>query len=139
MFLKPYPPYECPTGDGRNFILLDYLYYVSPNGDKFRCIPHSRTDGGTIPQELWSFQAPFGVEWLSFILHDCLYQGNIEKCIGNNSWIRIQMSFDEGNEMLLQALLADGVSKTRAYIIYYAVKAFGENDFSEDLEKPITK
>lgn len=137
MFLKPYPLYECPEGDGRNFILHDYLYYSGNDGDRYRCIPHSRTDGGTIPQILWSAQPPFGVEWLSFILHDCLYNGNVEKGIGNNSWMRVQLSFNDCNEILLHAMLEDGVNKLKAYTIYYAVEKYGQKAFSDDLAKPI--
>lgn len=139
MFLKPYPLYECPEGDGRNFVLHDYLYYSDTDREQYRCIPHSRTDGGTIPEILWSAQSPFGIEWLSFILHDCLYQGNVEKRVGNNSWLRVQLPFAECNEMLLRALLGDKVSKVRAEIIYYAVKEFGQKAFSDDLAKPDIK
>lgn len=138
MFLKPYPSYDCPNGDGRDFMLRDYLYNLLPNGDTYRIIPHTMTDGGSVPRVLWIAQAPFGPEWMDFVFHDGLYGGEAEKKLGNNSWLRVQLPFDECNELFLISMLDNGISKVKAEALYYAVKEFGQKAFSDDLAKPIT-
>ena len=70
------------------------------------------TDLASVPKALWGIFPPFGHHTKAAVLHDYLYgQG-----------VRPRKQCDE---IFLEAMAAMGVSKTRRYLMYWAVRAFG--------------
>lgn len=136
MFLKPYPTFSCPTGDGRNFFLQGNLYYIAKDGTNYRGIIGSPTDGASTPKAIWNFYPPFGDYWLAAILHDCCFRSNLEQNVGG-AWIRVQLGEQKNDDLFNEAMESLGVSKFDRLTIYNAVKQFGNAAFVEDLAKPI--
>lgn len=135
-FLQPYPKFECPTGDGWNFKLCDFLYYNDSNGNQYRGIVGGASDGASTPRSVWSLYPPFGKYWLAAYLHDLAYRCMIEKLI-NGVWRRVQLEKDECDALLLDAMVSLGVDEKDRTIIYEAVKKFAAEAFLEDLAQPI--
>lgn len=74
------------------------------------------TDLASVPKALWAIFPPFGHHAKAAVLHDYLYgQG-----------IRPRKQCDE---IFLEAMAAMGVSKTRRYLMYWAVRAFGKKAY----------
>lgn len=70
------------------------------------------TDLASVPKVLWGVMPPFGNHTKAAVLHDYLYgQG-----------VRPRKQCDE---IFLEAMESLGVSKTRRYVMYWAVRAFG--------------
>lgn len=136
MFLRPYPMLGCPSGDGRNFVLLEYLYYTAKDGTQYRGIPDSETDGASTPQEIWIKYPPFGKWWLPAVLHDCGYRCCLE-VLKEDKWTRIQLQRDVIDSLFLEAMEEQGVSYIDREVIYQAVKNFGATAFGEDASQPI--
>lgn len=84
-FLQPYPDLRCPSGDGRNFVLLGPLDYIAQDGTHYRALKGSQTDGPSIPQRLWSVIPPTGEVWLPGILHDAAYRGTLVRVIDGHA------------------------------------------------------
>lgn len=137
-FILPYPAFTCPTGDGRNFVLQDYLYFIDKNGNQYRGIKGGITDGASTPREIWITYPPFGLYWIAAVFHDLMYRAEVEMLV-NVTWIRVQLPKDICDSLLLEAMTSLGVDEITKSIIYNAVKDFGNNSFSDDLAKPITE
>jgi hypothetical protein len=138
-FIKPYPPFACPSGDGRNFVLVDNLYYIAEDGTKYRGMVGATTDGASTPQIVWSKFPPFGQYWLAAIFHDFLYRAAVEIWSESEQrWVRTQVQKDVADRLLLEAMNGLGVDHNTQWTIYNAVKDFGDSSFSDDLAKPIT-
>jgi hypothetical protein len=84
------------------------------------------TDGATIPRALWAmFGHPFSACLLrGAILHDYYYDlmaGTMQTAEGES---QMRLFIDQ---LMLAAMLADGVPRWRAYGIYHGVRSFGWN------------
>jgi hypothetical protein len=138
-FLKPYPNYENPSGDGRNLNALAPLYYTADNGDQYRTMVGADSDGASGPSPVWSFIPPNGGPWyLPSRLHDAGYRCELEKWMPSlQKWQRVMLPKASNDLLLKEAMLSTGVDMARAIAIYEAVAQFGNTSFSEDLAKPI--
>lgn len=74
------------------------------------------TDLASVPKALWAIFPPFGHHAKAAVLHDYLY--------GQGTRPRKQC-----DEIFLEAMAAMGVSKTRRYLMYWAVRAFGKKAY----------
>jgi hypothetical protein len=135
-FQKPYPLFACPSGDGHNWVLANELIYIAKDGTQYKGIVGGTTDGASTPQAIWNIYPPFGKYWLAAILHDLAYRSMLCKLI-NDNWVRVQISFDEANSLLLEAMESLSVDEFTKNIIYEAVKKVGQDAFSDDLAQPI--
>ena len=70
------------------------------------------TDLASVPKVLWGVMPPFGNHTKAAVLHDYLY----------GQALRPRKQCDE---IFLEAMETMGVSKTRRYLMYWAVRAFG--------------
>jgi hypothetical protein len=138
-FLQPYPLFSCPSGDGRNFVLSDYLYYTTSCGTEYRGIVGATTDGASTPREIWNVYPPFGKYWLAAILHDFAYRGMLEEKMDSGLWVRVQLPFNECNDLLMDAMKQLGIDILTRNIIYNAVKVAGQDAFLNDLAQPDIK
>lgn len=74
------------------------------------------TDLASVPKALWAVMPPFGNHTKAAVLHDYLYFVGIRPR-------------KECDEIFLEAMAAMGVSKTRRYLMYWAVRAFGKKAY----------
>jgi len=107
--IKPYKNYEYQTCHGITITIDHFILKIPKNFD---------TDLASIPRWLWIIIAPSRSDIIApAILHDYLYS-----C--HNGFTR-----KEVDNIFLNALIRNGVSKFRAYQMYYAVRLFGSNHY----------
>ncbi len=116
--------FKVTTGNGRDFILLEPVTYVtSVHGflEKIEVPSGAASDGASIPSEAWSIPgfAPFGVHWKAAFVHDYLYR--------QTDWSR-----EDCDKVFLEAMVNAGVDTLHAQAIYEAVRAFGQSAFDKD-------
>lgn len=70
-----------------------------------------QTDGASVPQLLWTLLPPSGRHSRAALLHDWLYDNRI----GTRK---------QADVLFLEAMLEDGVSKWKAYTMYWGVRLF---------------
>lgn len=137
-FLKPYPYYDNPSGDGRNLDALSPLYFDDVNGDHYRTMVGAESDGASSPSPVWDIIPPDGGPWyLPARLHDAGYRCQLEKMKLDGTWQRIFLPKPENDSLLLRAMVTTGVDEFRRIAIYKAVSKFGNSAFEEDLAQPI--
>lgn len=74
------------------------------------------TDLASVPKALWAIFPPFGHHTKAAVLHDYLYHTTSlprKTCDG----------------LFLEAMADQGVSKTRRYLMYWAVRVFGKRAY----------
>jgi uncharacterized protein DUF1353 len=121
---------QTSSNDGRNFYLLEPLFYTDSFGRKYRTT--TDTDGGSTPFWLWWCVPPFGKkDWFSFILHDGCFRNKIEKWDGLN-WARWVPSEQQSNWLIHDAMKAQGYSPLKRFGVYLALEWFGWRAFDED-------
>ena len=100
--------------DGRQVRLLQALSFKDSAGRIWTAPASSVSDGASIPRSLWTvLGAPFSGNFTRpSIIHDHYVQTR-------------ERSWEDTHKMFYEALLASGVSKTKAQIIYAAVVRFG--------------
>ena len=115
--------FRVMTPDGRNFILLEDVWFQRPEsvGGEHICIPRgTQSDGASTPAALWALGLPpFGDHWRAAFVHDFLYRNTLR-------------AKDECDTIFLEALVASGVPLERARIFYNGVSACGQKAFDED-------
>jgi hypothetical protein len=101
-------------GDGRSMMLLDTLVFIDSNGRTWTAPETSIVDGASIPRFFWRLiGSPFvGKYRRASVVHDvyCKQQTRPYKQV---------------HKMFHDAMLCDGVSKSKAWVMYQAVKHFG--------------
>lgn len=107
------------SADGRNFVLVEPLTYVSAAGETIVVPAGAHTDGASTPRILWRAIPPFGPYWPATILHDWLYRAT-------------KKSREECDDILLEAMRALDVSETLADTIYAGVRVGGQSAFDAD-------
>lgn len=110
------------TADGQHFTLAEELHFTRPaevGGDTITVPVGAETDGASIPSEAWSILPPFGPYWLACVLHDWLY-----RCT--------QRTRRDCDLILWEGMLALGVPKSIAQVIYNAVDRAGGTAFQAD-------
>ncbi len=75
-------------------------------------------DGASVPRIFWTFCPPDGTHRAGALGHDLSYQ--VEGHL-----IGITITRKQADELLYNCMIEAGVSKTRACIVYEAVRAFG--------------
>jgi hypothetical protein len=94
------------------------LLYINDIGIRIKVPAGFQTDGASIPRIFWSIVGhPLnGKHARAAVIHDFMYEAGI-------------YSKENADNTFLEAMKADGVSKIRRTIIYYAVKLFGDGNF----------
>ena len=115
--------FNVETPDGRNFILLDDVWFKRPDsvGGENICIPRgSQSDGASTPAALWALGLPpFGDHWRAAFLHDYLYRNTLrakEVC----------------DTIFYEAMIASAVPEARARWFYNGVSEAGQHAFDVD-------
>ena len=115
--------FRALTPDGRNFILLEDVWFQRPDniGGERICIPKgSQSDGASTPAALWALGLPpFGDQWRAAFLHDYLYRNTLRPK-------------EECDTIFLEALLASSVPLDRARWFYNGVAEGGQSAFDSD-------
>lgn len=141
MFIKPYPPFESPTGDGHNMAWNDpvkRLVYAALNGKMYRNVIGATSDGASTPKAIWNIYPPFGLYWLPCVLHDFAYRSMLEVSEDfGKTWRRVIPEKDYDDSLLLEAMQSQGVDDVTARIIYEAVKNFAYGAYGDDAAEPI--
>ncbi len=127
---------DVRTSDGWHVALLEYLYFTSRSGRRFRGRIGAKSDGASTPRVIWVKFPPFGPYWLPAVLHDCGYNGELEEWL-DGQWKRVMLSKSENDGLILEAMEDQGCPEIDRLEIYEAVKNFGNTAISEDLAKPI--
>jgi Protein of unknown function (DUF1353) len=107
------------TGDGHNFILWESFSFFRPSGEEVKFNRLGWTDGASTPAFIWSKFPPFGPYWKDAFGHDLLYRYS-------------QRPKDECDLIFKEMMEADGVDKATIFILYNAVKDFGQSSFDQD-------
>jgi len=99
--------------DGKRVLLADLRFYG--NGS-YVCIPAGfETDYASVPRLLWNILPPTGPWTYPSVLHDWLYAN-----AGIDWYDR-----EEADNAFLEAMLAVGVGKLRAYVMWAGVRLGG--------------
>jgi len=119
--------FRAMTPDGRNFILLEDVWFQRPDnvGGEHICIPKgSQSDGASTPAALWAVGLPpFGDHWRAAFLHDAIFRRQTIPPIDN---------FDKANLLFYEALVASGVPEVRARFLYNGVCEGGQRSWDRD-------
>lgn len=122
-------PFKVSTVDGRNFVLLEDVVYLTQNGHAAYVLPAGATsDGASTPPEIWLNFPPFGSYWPAAFLHDCAYRGTLETVDGAPA----MLSKGACDELLLDAMAALGTHAFTRTAIYEGVALGGQSSFDAD-------
>ncbi len=116
LILKPLP-------DGRTMELLQPFTYVDSKGVRWPVPARTRVDGASIPRPLWSIiGAPYTGKYReASVIHDYYCERK------SRHWKAV-------HRMFLESMLARGVNRIRAELMYLAVYRFGPRwDFDADM------
>lgn len=103
---------ETYSSDGHNVILAEPFVYTTNAGEKITVPAGSKSDGASIPRLFWRIFPPFGRYWRAALLHDYLYRYTLRPKA-------------ECDKIFREAMLACGVGRLQAWIIYQGVHLFG--------------
>jgi hypothetical protein len=121
-----------PSNDQLSFILLSPFSYWTGIGEGFGyeiTVPAGFiTDFASIPKFLWNIRPPMGLYGKAAVIHDWLYQnsGNVGK-----------FTYDRKtcDNIFLQAMKDSEVPNYISYLLYHAVRHFGQSHFGEQLNE----
>lgn len=117
--------------DGRNCVLLEYLYYRTEDGRLLRT--RTATDGISTPALIWCIIPPFGRIWWSGILHDGCYKDSIEEYdFTTLSWEPWHPTEADADELIFEAMKSQDARCVMRFIIYINLRWFGWRAFDED-------
>lgn len=103
-----------PLPDGKNWDVDEDFSYKDDAGEIIN-VPKGRvTDLASTPRILWNVYPPFGRYVRSAVIHDELYTDG-------------RFSKEKSDLIFYEAMKADNVSPTTAWILYHAVKWFGSS------------
>lgn len=121
------------TSDGRNFTFTAPVTYCARDGRLFRIPEGATTDGASTPPILWQTLPPFGAYWRAAALHDAAYRNTLQKQNDTGTdWIAANLTKDECDALLLEAMELDGVDAVQRDAIYEGVHLGGFEAFKED-------
>lgn len=124
---------ECPTGDGRNFVLLDDIFYTTKAGVPYKIPAGTPSDGASTPKAIWETIPPFGLYWPAAYLHDAAYRNYLEVfVVEQGGWIKARLTEDVCNNLFDEAMELLGVPELERKVIYEGVVLFGKSSFDED-------
>lgn len=110
------PSLDAPAAD-KYVVLVDGHYRNSILEVRF--VKGDFTDLGSIPRIFRNVISPDGRGYRGYLLHDELYR-------------RQQVARVIADAILLSILLDDGVNHAEAYLIYYAVRMFGDKAWRDN-------
>lgn len=124
-------------GAGHDFILLEPLVFVTNKGLTVRAPSGAETDGISTPRFVWNIIPPFGKTWFPGIVHDSAYRNTLEMQTHKGNWIPAHFDQQQSDDLMDDALAAQGVSDIERATIVEALRKCGGIAFAED-RKPIT-
>lgn len=125
--------------DGQQFLMTDYLSWWW-NGKHYRNIIGASTDLASTPKIGWNVLPPGGWYARAAAAHDFAYRCELEVETNPDVWLRIQMPFDDANQMILDlmtSLQTSPFQEGEKMLIYEAVSKAGQTAYIDDLAKPI--
>jgi hypothetical protein len=111
--------FRVSTVDGRTYVLLAAVTYISEAGEKIVIPAGSTSDGASTPRGMWNLLPPFGDYWRACFLHDYLYRNTTKPK-------------QECDSLLLEAMESCGVFKLERDAIYQGVVDLGQFSFDQD-------
>ena len=115
-------PFHVVTEDGKNFTLLEPVYFTRPSGEIINIPAGSQSDGASVPRPMWVTLPPFGTYWRAAFIHDYLY-----RCT--------ERSKKDCDAVFKEAMEELGVSELDRVALYEGVHLLGWHAFNEDREK----
>lgn len=119
--------FAATNQDGRNWKLNHPVTYHSKSGRVFIIPVGAPTDGASTPAILHSELPPTGDYWLACVLHDSAYRNTLQ----NENCTLANLSRDESDSLLLEAMELTGVDGFTAKIIYEGVRMGGQQAFEQ--------
>lgn len=126
---------DVSTGDGLDDVLLEPLEFVRRNGDRLRAPIGSTTDGLSTPKivRLIPGYDATGDDWFSGVLHDSGYRDFLEVfCKVTQFWSVAHFTQKQCDDLILEAMILQGVGWWRRHTIYVALRCFGFRAFAAD-------
>jgi len=129
--------FKTYTKDGRNFVLLENVQYVSKNGTVYILPKGATSDGASTPPELWLTIPPFGSYWRAAYLHDCAYRNTLlvqysPPQVAEIQQIPANLTEDQSNDLLNEAMSLSGTHDVTMWEIYKGVCFGGASSFASD-------
>lgn len=122
-------PFRVSTSDGRTFVLLESVIYITQDGKQSYIMPAGSTsDGASTPPEIWFNFPPFGGYWPAAYLHDCAYRGTLQTLDGKPA----MLPKDQCDDLLKDAMIACGTHQFTRDAIYEGVALGGQSSFDSD-------
>ena len=131
--------------DGRNWLILTPVVYLSKNGNIYIIPRGTSTDGASTPSIIWTKLPPFGDYWQSAVLHDSAYKnqllvwpaGSMPDGIPithemTTTLAKANLSKDDCDNLLKEAMELSGVEQRIIDIIYEGVHLCGASSYKED-------
>ena len=123
------------TTDGEDDILQEPLVFWTADGRVLRAPAGTTTDGLSTPRiirNLPGYDAT-GDDWYCGVLHDAAYRLFLEDWNGTE-WVKVNYTREQCDDLMLEALEAQGVGFIRRHTIYRALRMFGQAAFDADRE-----
>lgn len=120
------------TGDGRNFALLEDVFYTANDGTEYAFPKGAQSDGISSPPEAWPLRPPFGQDWLAGVGHDCFYRNTALKVLPDGSRVKADLNKEQSDLLLREMAVSLGDNDFQADQLYYGVKDFGWRAWSTD-------
>lgn len=118
-------PLDCRQISGSVWYLLAPLSFVRESGETITAPAGFLTDFASVPEWAWSLGFPPSGEYdAAAVIHDYLYTVH---CVGP-----VAISKDDADEIFYEAMLALGVSRWRAYVMFKAVQWFGASAWNKN-------
>lgn len=129
---------DVQTSDGLDDVLLECIVFVCTDGRIYRAPTGGTTDGLSVPPCLRNILPASGDDsWLAGVIHDSYYRRQIQRWdVGTQSFIANPNPTQlEADNLILEAMTAQGVGTIRRQIIYRALRMFGSAAWNRDAAK----
>jgi hypothetical protein len=121
------------TLDGWHVTITDHVDYTSEDHKIYRIPIGAESDGASIPREFWGVIAPVGTHWRAALLHDSAYRNTLQVFDWQtNSFKVANLSKDECDNLLKEAMITLGVDYFTLTTIYEAVQKAGGPSYKKD-------
>lgn len=105
------------TVDHFDFTVEENLSFTVESGT-FVVKKGFHSDGASVPDFAWGIIPPFGKHLLAAVLHDKLYRTTA-----------YDLTKKQADQIFHELMLQNGVSEQRAYLMYLAVRWFGNDSW----------
>ena len=117
--------------NGRDFWLLEPLYYTTQDGRLLRVREGSSSDGGSVPRITENLIERFGKLLFAYVLHDGGYRDRLD-IYRDGVWQPVTYNQRQCDGLLLESAESLRVNAVERDLIYTALRALGARDFNED-------